>query len=347
MIIGKKKEDMENKYKDLLFVPTVKQIKEDFVCRVPLENTRQRFIIDGVCDGRKGLEMETPAGVVEKMLTQVIAVRRDPMAKNVDYSVNINVGRGGAAKLLYCAHTLAEAPFETAENINITVGEDAMLDLIIMQNEHNKASHASVMRVDMGRSSRLRLYLISLHGGVIGNKVSVNLNGRGGEASLSGLYFGDGEQRIVTEVNVFHNIGECHSNQLFKGVLEGSSVSHFNGTVYVAKDAQKTEAYQANNNILASETAKAFTEPHLEIYADDVKCSHGATVGRLDENELFYMRSRGIELNEAILLQQQAFAQAVLDKISNEQLRRRLTDLVEKRLRGEFSKCSNCSTHCC
>lgn len=338
---------MDNRYKDLVFVPTVKQIKDDFRCRVPLENTVQKFIIDGICEGAKGLDFNSHAGVVAKELTQIIAVRRDPQVKSVDYNVNVNIGAKGEAKLLYCAHTLAESQFETAENFRIAVEEGAVLDMIIMQNEHNMASHSTVMSVDMGKNSLLRLYLVSLHGGVIDNRVTVNLNGKGGEASLNGLYFGDGEQRITTEVNLFHNVGECHSNQLFKGVLDGNSVSHFNGTVYVAKDAQKTEAYQANNNILASKTAKAFTEPHLEIYADDVKCSHGATVGRLDENELFYMRSRGIELNEAILLQQQAFAQAVLEKISNEQLRGRLMDLVEKRLRGEFSKCSNCSTHCC
>lgn len=338
---------MDNRYKDLVFVPTVKQIKDDFRCRVPLENTVQKFIIDGICEGAKGLDFNSHAGVVAKELTQIIAVRRDPQVKSVDYNVNVNIGAKGEAKLLYCAHTLAESQFETVENFRIAVEEGAVLDMIIMQNEHNMASHSTVMSVDMGKNSLLRLYLVSLHGGVIDNRVTVNLNGKGGEASLNGLYFGDGEQRITTEVNLFHNVGECHSNQLFKGVLDGNSVSHFNGTVYVAKDAQKTEAYQANNNILASKTAKAFTEPHLEIYADDVKCSHGATVGRLDENELFYMRSRGIELNEAILLQQQAFAQAVLEKISNEQLRGRLMDLVEKRLRGEFSKCSNCSTHCC
>lgn len=338
---------MDDKYKDLVFVPTVKQIKEDFRCRVPLENTTQRFIIDGVCEGGKGLEIDVPAGIVEEKLTQVIAVRRDSHAGSVDYKVNINVGERGEAKLLYCAHTLAESAFDTAESMEIAIADGAVLDMIIMQNEHNMSRHSTTMKIDMGKDSLLRLYLISLHGGEITNNVSVNLNGKGGEASLNGLYFGDGEQRVTTGVNVYHNVGECHSNQLFKGVLEGRSVSHFNGTVYVARDAQKTEAYQANNNILASETAKAYTEPHLEIYADDVKCSHGATVGRLDESELFYMRSRGIQLNEAILLQQQAFAQAVLEKISNEQLRLRLMDLVEKRLRGEFSKCSNCSTHCC
>ena len=148
-------------------------------------------------------------------------------------------------------------------------------------------------------------------------------------------------------MNIFHNVPECHSSQLFKGILDGESKTSFSGRIYVAKDAQKTEAYQANNNLLASKTAKAYTQPHLEIYADDVKCSHGATVGSLNEDELFYMRSRGIEKGEARLLQQQAFAYAVLEKVSNEHLRERLGSMVESRLRGEFSECSNCSKHCC
>jgi Fe-S cluster assembly protein SufD len=115
----------------------------------------------------------------------------------------------------------------------------------------------------------------------------------------------------------------------------------------VARDAQRTEAYQANHNLLLSRSAKAYAKPQLEIYADDVKCSHGATSGRLDENALFYMRSRGIGRAEARLLQQLAFVYDVLEEIDNEKLRKRLYDLVESRLRGEFGNCENCSMNCC
>ena len=117
--------------------------------------------------------------------------------------------------------------------------------------------------------------------------------------------------------------------------------------INVAKDAQKTEAYQANHNLLLSRKAKVYAQPQLEIYADDVKCSHGATSGRLDEMALFYMRSRGIGMHEAKLLQQLAFVYDVLEKINNETLRIRLQELVESRLRGEFGQCTNCSMNCC
>ncbi|MBQ2134034.1 MAG: SufD family Fe-S cluster assembly protein, partial [Bacteroidales bacterium] len=183
--------------------------------------------------------------------------------------------------------------------------------------------------------------------GEISNSIDIQLNGKGGECNVNGLYLADGNQRVSTKVNIFHNVPECHSSQLFKGILDGESKTSFSGRIYVAKDAQKTEAYQANNNLLASRTAKAYTQPHLEIYADDVKCSHGATVGSLNEDELFYMRSRGIAKDEAKLLQQQAFAYAVLEKVGNANLRERLHSMVERRLRGEFSECSNCSKHCC
>lgn len=140
---------------------------------------------------------------------------------------------------------------------------------------------------------------------------------------------------------------DCISRQLFKGILDDESRATFTGRIVVAKDAQKTEAYQANHNLLISPSAKAYAQPQLEIYADDVKCSHGATSGRLDDNALFYMRSRGIGKQEAKLLQQLAFVYDVLENINNEQLRIRLSDLVESRLRGEFGHCTNCSMNCC
>ena len=337
----------KNKYKDLVYVPSVKEIEKEFRCRVPLQNTVQQIIIDGECNGSKGFDFSVPNGKVLEELTQIIAVRRNPDIQSLHYPVNIHIGQRGEAKLLYCAHTLTACPFKTTEDININIADGAVLDMVIMQNEHEKSNHLSGIRIEIGEGAVLRFYLITLHGGEIVNRINVNLNGKNINTNLSGLYFANGEQRLSTEINVAHNFSECYSNQLFKGILEGNAVSHFKGTVYVAKDAQKTEAYQANNNILASDTAKAYTQPHLEIYADDVKCSHGATVGRLDETELFYMRSRGIAYKEAVLLQQQAFASAVLEKISNIQLRERLMDLVERRLRGEFSNCSNCSKHCC
>ena len=149
------------------------------------------------------------------------------------------------------------------------------------------------------------------------------------------------------DILLTHQVPHCHSNQVFKGILDNNGVAHFDGLIKVVPDAQKTEAYQANHNLLVSPTARAYTRPQLEIYADDVKCSHGATIGRLNPDELFYMRTRGIPVAEARLLQQVAFTNEVVEKISSPELRERMQVLVEKRLRGEFSRCQNCSKNCC
>ncbi len=331
---------MENNY---IYTPD-KSHQEEFRCRVPLQDTEQVFVVDG-----KGEKMGLDLGMGEilpKML-QVIQVRSAQAAEDLSYSTSYTLGQRAQAKVLLCSHTLSMQDFVTHENVNVELGEGAILDMVVMQNEHNQSKHSTSFKVQLAAGAVFNLNVITLHGGEISNEIEVALNGKGGECNVNGLYLADGKQKVSTKVNIFHNVPECHSSQLFKGILDGESVTRFSGKIYVAKDAQKTEAYQANNNLLASKTAKAYTQPHLEIYADDVKCSHGATVGSLNEDELFYMRSRGIAKDEAKLLQQQAFAYAVLEKVSNENLRERLGSLLESRLRGEFSECSNCSKHCC
>jgi Fe-S cluster assembly protein SufD len=325
-----------------------------FKCRVPLDNTRQVFVIDGKvqqgCNSYIGKEggfsFHLNKGVVDDKMTQVIYVRRQG-TETLNYMSEFFIEEHAEAHLLLCSHTMSETAFGMEEEIPITLQEKAFLDLVVMQNEHNNSSHKTFFKINMAAGAVLRLNLITLHGGDISNNIEVNLNGRHADCELNGLYLTDREQKVSTHVDLNHNSPECRSLQLFKGILDDKSVTRFNGRILVAKDSQKTEAYQANNNLLVSKTAKAFTQPHLVIYADDVKCSHGATVGSLDQEELFYMRSRGISLHEAKLLQQQAFAYAVLSKVSNDGLRDRLSDLVERRLRGEFTRCDNCSRHCC
>lgn len=322
-------------------------VQEQFNCRVPLSNTKQLFLVDGKIHGSSGYRMELKVGEILPELFQVIQVRSSEAAEDIKYKTDFLLHKLSQAKVLLCSHTLSMHNFITEEQVSIKLEESANLDMVVMQNEHNQSTHKTLFNVELGQNAVFNLHLITLHGGNISNSVEVNLNGNGGECFVNGLYLADGKQKVSTNINVFHNVPECRSSQLFKGILDGESTTRFVGKIYVAKDAQKTEAYQANNNLLSSETAKAYTQPHLEIYADDVKCSHGATVGSLNEMELFYMRSRGITLQEAKLLQKQAFVYAVLEKISNKELRERLQSLVEIRLRGEFSHCSNCSTHCC
>ena len=208
-------------------------------------------------------------------------------------------------------------------------------------------SHKMKFNISLAQDSYIRINIVSLHGGSLVNEIEAKLEGGGAVCELNGIYLVDGNQEIHTTVNMHHKVPGCQSRQLFKGILNDESKAFFVGKIYVEKDAQKTEAYQANHNLLLSKKAKVFVQPQLEIYADDVKCSHGATSGRLDDMALFYMRSRGIGAEEARLLQQLAFVYDVLEKINNEQLRQRLQDLVESRLRGEFGNCTNCSMNCC
>lgn len=320
----------------------------EFKCKVPLKNTRQLFLVNGMVQGSTSpFRMSLRDGEMMKEMLQIISVRNSDHIGELSFAQSYTFGRGSSAKILQCSHTLTTDSFLTKERVDIEVGEDAVIEFIVMQNEHNKAEHDTCYDINIARGGVLKMTFLSLHGGVITNTMNVNLLGEHAECELSGLYLTDSKQLMQSTISMNHLVPECNSSQLFKGILDDDGVTRFNGKITVAQGAQKTQAYQANHNLLISDSAKAYTQPQLEIYADDVKCSHGATIGRLNEMELFYMRTRGITEKEARLLQQMAFAYEVLQKVSNEELRERLQSMVEKRLKGEFSHCKNCSRNCC
>ena len=192
----------------------------------------------------------------------------------------------------------------------------------------------------------MNTFAISLNGGLIRNEIRVKLNGEGADAKVFGLYLMDKEQHVDNQVFVHHAKPNCTSNELFKGILDDHASGVFNGHVLVDQDAQKTNAFQTNRNVLLTDKAKVNTKPFLEIYADDVKCSHGATVGQLDDEALFYIKSRGISGYNAKLLLMYAFAAEVIQKINLIPLHDRIDDLVKKRLRGELAICDQCVLHC-
>ena len=164
-------------------------------------------------------------------------------------------------------------------------------------------------------------------------KLDVHLVGEGAEANVYGAYVCGGEEKVKIAVDMYHDVPHCNSRQLFKGIAGGVSKVDFYGKIIVAQDAQRTEAYQENHNILLTDGAKVDTKPQLEIYADDVKCSHGATIGRLNEEEQFYMRSRGISLEDAKVLQMISFIAPVLENIQEEPEREQLTTRFEEAIR--------------
>ena len=216
--------------------------------------------------------------------------------------------------------------------LRIALEPDASAAYVVLQDGGAAGSGEVDIELSLAEGASLKMVFLSLCG-TLRNRIRVSLDGPRADCRLSGLYLPDGEEEMVYDVLLEHRVPDCRSTQLFKSVVGGHGVARFGGLIRVVPDAQKTEAYQANHNLLLSETARAYTKPQLEIYADDVKCSHGATIGRLNEDELFYLRSRGISLAEARLLQQMAFTGEVLETIADPQLRETLTARVEERLR--------------
>ncbi len=252
-----------------------------------------------------------------------------------------------SASIVICDHTLTDKNHLTNSVTEIFVGEGAKFNQTILQNEHNEATKISSTFVYQKSNSLVTNNVITLHGGIVRNNLKVVLDGEGAETKISGLYLTDKTQHVDNFVFINHAKPNCKSNQLFKGVLDDKSSGSFYGRVLVSRDSQKTMAYQKTSNLLLTEEAKMSARPQLEIYADDVKCSHGGTVGQLDQEALFYLRSRGIGKEEARLLLMFAFAHEIIENIDIRPLRERIDDLVNKRLRGELSRCQNCTIHCC
>lgn len=193
-----------------------------------------------------------------------------------------------------------------------------------------------VRNVEVQSGQRVDMVLLVYPGVSCDINLDVTLAGEGAEANIYGAYVCGGEEKVKIAVDMHHEVPHCNSRQLFKGIAGGDSRVDFYGKIIVAQDAQKTEAYQENHNLLVSDDAKVDTKPQLEIYADDVKCSHGATIGRLNEEEQFYMRSRGISLEDAKVLQMISFIAPVLENIQDEELRESLAVRIESDIRNTY-----------
>ena len=191
-----------------------------------------------------------------------------------------------------------------------------------------------VRNLEVNAGQKTDMVLLVMPGVRCDIRLDVHLTGEGAEANIYGAYVCGRSEKVNIAVDMHHDVPYCNSRQLFKGIAGGSSRVDFYGKIIVAKDAQRTEAYQENHNILLSDEAKVDTKPQLEIYADDVKCSHGATIGRLNEEEQFYMRSRGISLEDAKVLQMISFIAPVLENIQDEAQREAVSSEFETQIRN-------------
>ena len=289
-----------------------------------------------------GLLVYVPKNVKVDRTVQVINILRSDVDLMVNRRVLIIVEEGAEIKLLFCDHAADDRRFLSTQVIEAFVGDNAPLDLYCLEETHAKNVRVSNLYIEQQANSRVNHNIITLHNGVTRNRTDLALVGEGAECRLNGCVIADKQQHVDNNTLIDHKVPHCTSNQLYKYVLDGEATGAFAGRVLVRHGAQKTSSEMRNQNICATNKARMYTQPMLEIYADDVKCAHGSTVGQLNDAALFYMRQRGISLKEAKLLLEFAFVNEVVDSIQLEPLRDRLHHLVEKRFRGELNKCEGC-----
>lgn len=290
-----------------------------------------------------GVLMYIPRHVVMEKPIQLVNILRADVDFMVNRRVLIVLEEGAQAKLLVCDHAMDHVNFLSTQVTEVFVGENAVLDLYELEETHESTVRFNNLYVRQEAGSNVLLNGMTLHNGTTRNTTEVTLAGRGAEINLCGMAIADKNEQVDNHTFINHQVPDCTSNELFKYVLDDQAVGAFAGKVLVREGAQHTNSQQTNRNICATREARMYTQPQLEIYADDVKCSHGATVGQLDENALFYMQQRGISLKEARLLLMFAFVNEVIDQIRMEALKDRLHLLVEKRFRGELNKCQGCA----
>lgn len=289
-----------------------------------------------------GLMVYVPKNVKVEKAIQVINILRSDVDLMVNRRVLIVMEQGSEAKFLFCDHAADDRNFLATQVIEAFVGENAKLDLYCLEETHYKNTRVSNVYIEQQANSVVNHNVITLHNGITRNRLDLVFKGEGAECFANGCVIADKSQHIDNNTLIDHQVGHCTSHQLYKYVLGDEAVGAFAGRILVRKDAQKTSSNEINQNLCTTKKARMFTQPMLEIYADDVKCSHGSTVGQLNDAAMFYMRQRGISEKEAKLLLEFAFVNEVVDQIQLDPLKERLRYLVEKRFRGELNKCEGC-----
>ena len=289
-----------------------------------------------------GVFLYVPKRVVVEKPIQLVNILRADVNFMVNRRVLVILEEGAQARLLACDHAMDNVNFLATQVIEVFVGENAVFDLYELEETHTSTVRISNLYVKQEAGSNVLLNGMTLYNGTTRNTTEVTLVGEGAEINLCGMAIEDKNQHVDNHTKIDHAVSRCVSNELFKYVLDDHAVGAFAGLVLVRPGAQQTVSQQTNRNLCATREARMYTQPQLEIYADDVKCSHGATVGQLDEAALFYMQQRGISAREARLLLMFAFVNEVIDTIRMDALKERLHLLVEKRFRGELNKCKSC-----
>lgn len=318
-------------------------VRQYFGKCTPKENPYLKINSDNYTDG---LFAFIPDGVNQQKPIQLQSVINAGHGLFLQVRNLVVVGRNSHVVIIHCDDSYDHSPAFANNVTEVYIMEGAQVEYYKMQNLNNQTGLLNHTYVAMQQGASFRSVALTLNGGHIRNHSEIRMLGEHCNVEAHGLYLNDQEQQVDNYIFVDHAFPNCHSRELFKGILDDNARGTFNGHVLVEDGAVKTEAYQSNKNILLTDKAHITTQPFLEIYNDDVKCSHGSTVGQLDEQALFYIRSRGISERTAVTMLSYAFCDEVLQQILLEPLRNNLIDLVKKRLHGELTPCSECSLHC-
>jgi len=281
-----------------------------------------------------GAFIEISRGAVVETPIQLLFLSAASGAPAVSHPRNlILAGRGSQASIIETYLSLTDQVHFTNVVTEIELGENAVIEHYKVQQENKRSFHVATLQARQNRSSSLTSHSVSLGAAIARHDLNSRLDAEGAECILNGLYAVGGAQHVDNHTTLDHAQPHCSSRELYKGILDGRSAAVFNGKIIVRQDAQKTDSKQTNKNLLLSEDAAINTKPQLEIYADDVKCTHGATIGQLGDEALFYLRSRGIAREEARALLTYAFASELIGRLKVEPLRARLDSLVLDLLR--------------
>lgn len=286
-----------------------------------------------------GVRIEKPIQLVEILggADNLLATRR----------LVIVLGKQSSAKLLVCDHTQHNtSDMMSLRTVEIFADEDASFDYYELEESGISTRRLSTLWLRQERGSQVVINGMTIFNGVTRNEYHSVFKGLDAHLHLYGMGIADKDRVIDVYSRIDHETGHCKTDELFKFSVDDNARAGFTGLVRVAPHAEKTEAYQSNRNLIGSDDARMFSKPQLEIYNDDVKCSHGSATGRLDENQLFYMRTRGLAEEQAKLLLKQAFMADVVDKVEIPGLRERLTQMVERRFAGESAGCHDCNSEC-
>lgn len=290
-----------------------------------------------------GLLIYVPRNQRMERPLQVVNILRSGVDMMVNRRVLIVLEEGADATVLFCDHAMDRMSFLTTQVIEVFCADNSRLDLYELEETHTACHRFSNVLMEVGRDCVVSHNNITLFNGQTRNTTDVVLQGEHSEITLNGCVVADKNQQVDNNTLIDHSVPNCTSHELYKYVVDDTAVGAFAGKILVRPDAQKTSSQETNANLCASSDARMYTQPMLEIYADDVKCAHGSTVGKLDDSALFYMRQRGIDESEARMLLKNAFVGQVVDEIRLVPLRDRLHYLVEKRFRGELNKCTGCA----